>query len=108
MTFALRFKSPEISSEFKRALDDAAQNCTSSPVKAACSSSAATVQKEVDTSQSKPAKSVEPSKQSDEALFKPEDFKPLEQLAKEIELSFDGQVNTLFSLVDTKHLTLIG
>merc|ERR1719445_956119 len=33
MTFALRFKTPEISAEFKKALDEAAENSTSSPTK---------------------------------------------------------------------------
>ena len=33
MTFALRFKTPEISTEFKKALDDAAKDATASPAK---------------------------------------------------------------------------
>ena len=86
MTFALRFKSPEISSDFKKALDEAAKNATSSPVK-----SDKPVSKTVaETEQVKTApKSTSPA--SDEGLFKPADFKPLDELAKEVELSFDGQ-----------------
>ena len=33
MTFALRFKTSEISTEFKKALDDAAKDATASPAK---------------------------------------------------------------------------
>ena len=87
MTFALRFKSPEISSDFKKALDEAAKNCTSSPVKADKTSS----KKSPDTDQVPKTTQKVVSKSSDEGLFKPEDFKPLEELAKEVELSFDGQ-----------------
>ena len=87
MTFALRFKSPEISSDFKKALDEAAKNCTSSPVKADKTSS----KKSPDTEQVSKTTQKVVSKSNDEGLFKPEDFKPLEELAKEVELSFDGQ-----------------
>ena len=91
MTFALRFKTPEISTEFKTALDDAAKDSTSSPVKAADKNSTSkSAISDTDKTNSKTApKPV--TKTSDEGLFKPEDFKPLEDLSKEVELSFDGQ-----------------
>ena len=86
MTFALRFKSPEISSDFKKALDEAAKNATSSPVK-----SDKPVSKTVTETEQVKTKPKSTSPASDEGLFKPEDFKPLDELAKEVELSFDGQ-----------------
>ena len=87
MTFALRFKTPEISAEFKKALDDAAKDAKASPAKADKSSS----KKSPETEQAKPAPKSVANKNEDEGLFKPEDFKPLERLGQEVELSFDGQ-----------------
>ena len=87
MTFALRFKSPEISTEFKKALDEAAKDATATPVKADKPSS----KKSPEAEQVKPAQKSVSSKEADEGLFKPGDFKPLERLEQEVELSFDGQ-----------------
>merc|ERR1719445_2420291 len=67
MTFALRFKTPEISLEFKKALDDAAENSTSSPVKSGSSSKSTEVR-----TTSKPAEKTKEkvsSAESDEGLF---------------------------------------
>ena len=87
MTFALRFKTPEISAEFKKALDDAAKDAKASPAKADKPSS----KKSPETEQVKPAQKSVANKNEDEGLFKPEDFNPLERLGQEVELSFDGQ-----------------
>ena len=88
MTFALRFKSPEISIEFKKALDAAAKDATSSPVKAekqVSKKSPEAENQQVDSSEKSSTNNV------DECLFKPEDFEPLDILREEVELSFDGQ-----------------
>ena len=108
MTFALRFKTPEICSEFKKALDEAAENATSSPTKSTSKSKSAEVSS---TSTSTAEKSTEKIKikenvdsTADERLFSPEDFKPIEKLDKEVELSFDGQGLKLNSEEDAREV----
>ena len=106
MTFALRFKTPEISSEFKKALDEAAVNTTASPVKSTSKSKSP----EPSSATSNTSKPAEKSKEkvnnaeSDEGLFPPEKFKPLEKLEKEAELSFDGQGMKLNTEEDAKEV----
>eukprot|EP00092_Neocalanus_flemingeri_P036782 GFUD01040043.1.p1 GENE.GFUD01040043.1~~GFUD01040043.1.p1 ORF type:complete len:2751 (-),score=928.30 GFUD01040043.1:212-8194(-) len=86
MTFALRFKSPEISSDFKQAIDDAVKNLSSvSPVKNEKSVS----KKSPEKSKSKTPDNI--SKSPEKELFTPAQFKPAEDIANEVELSFEGQ-----------------
>ena len=85
MTFALRFKSPDISSDFKAALDAAVASLgTAAPT---------TESKPAAAAESKPktvTKTTVSGGSEDENLFPVKDFKPLEPLEKESELSFDG------------------
>ena len=104
-TFALRFKTPEISSEFKKALDEAAANSTSSPVKSGSKSKSPEVTSTSTTSKpTEKAKEQVSSAESDEGLFSPADFKPLEELDTEVELSFDGQGMKLNTAEDAEEV----
>jgi len=95
MTFALRFKSPEISSDFKQAIDDAVKNLSSSsPIKKEKSVS----KKSPEKSKSKTPDNV--SKSPEKELFTPAQFKPVDDIANEIELSFEGQGLKLNSAED--------
>merc|ERR1719369_451880 len=95
MTFALRFKSPEISSDFKQAIDDAVTKVTStSPVK----KDKSITKKSPEKSKSKSPESV--SKSPEKELFTAAEFKPVEKIDKEIELSFEGQGLKLNSAED--------
>jgi len=86
MTFALRFKTPEISTDFKQAIDDAVTKVTStSPVK-----------KEQTITQKSPEKSKSGtpeivSKSPEKEMFTADQFKPIDHIENEIELSFEGQ-----------------
>ena len=90
ITFCLRFKTPEISAEFKKALDEAAENATSSPTKAGQGSVSKSPSVTSTTNDEPTEKSSDPA-DDDEGLFPPENFQPLAELDSEVELSFDGQ-----------------
>merc|ERR1719445_2972328 len=86
MTFALRFKSPEISSDFKQAIDDAViKVSSSSPVK----KENHVAKKSPEKSKSKTPENV--SKSPEKEMFTADQFKPIEHVENEIELSFEGQ-----------------
>ena len=81
-----RFKTPDISAEFKAALDAAVVGMEAVPAGEATASAA--------VSTAKPAKSegkpTGPAAAGDEILFRAEDFKPLTDVGEEKELSFEG------------------
>ncbi|XP_023348327.1 RANBP2-like and GRIP domain-containing protein 5/6 isoform X4 [Eurytemora carolleeae] len=85
MTFALRFKTPEISSDFKSALDTAM-----SSFGALTPSESKPTESVIKPSVSEPASKPSPSVNEDENLFPLKDFKPLKHIERENELSFDG------------------
>ena len=82
-----RFKTPDISAEFKAALDAAVVGLEAAAPAGEANASAA-------VSTAKPAKSEEkstgPAAAGDEILFRVEDFKPLTDVGEEKELSFEG------------------
>jgi len=87
MTFALRFKSPEITKEFKDTLDLAVQGTETTPVVIAKEASPA-----VSVSGSEKEKSKTPSAVEEEVvLFDVADYSPPEHVDNEEEVSFHGQ-----------------
>ena len=92
MTFALRFKTAEIAGDFKTAAEEAVEGAAGSPVKGAKEATPT----EGAAKDKSPVKEVKEAARSQGAedgtdLFPASAFKPVEDIVKEVELSFEGQ-----------------
>jgi len=95
MTFALRFKTPDISAEFKTALEAAVAGMEAGPASGGETAAAAVTAAKPTKSEGKSATGT-----VEEILFKIDDFKPLASLGEERELSFEGLGLKLNSMED--------
>ena len=92
MTFAIRFKTAEIAKDFKAACEEAVKDLVATPkkeepVKAAVNAEA----KEKTVTDAKISSRSSPAVEDGTDLFPASAFKPVEEVANEIELSFEGQ-----------------
>jgi len=92
MTFAIRFKTAEIAKDFKTACEDSVKDLELTPKKGETTKLKADVAVKEKTPKDEKPSSITSSEAEDGTdLFPVSAFKPVEDVAKEVELSFEGQ-----------------
>ena len=91
MTFAIRFKTAEIAKDFKTACEDSVKDLELTPKKGETTKLKADVAVKEKTLKEKPSSITSSEAEDGTDLFPVSAFKPVEDVAKEVELSFEGQ-----------------